>query len=516
MPYGPSMTLIRDVRIVPIGGVTAPHGRVDLRLRDGRLSAVEASLTPERGEEVHDGGGRWAMPGLWDQHVHMGQWVLMSMRLDTAAVRSPEEACALVRDAVAGMRPGETLQGWGHRSATWSRRPRVAELDAVSGGRPVVLISGDGHHGWMNSMAMAMLGVPARDGVVEEAEWFALYPRLMELPGVAQGMERRYAGVVRAANALGVTGVVDMEFAHGYLDWPRRFAGVPGCDPVDTLRVRAAIYEEGLSGVLGAELRTGDSLLPGRGEEPGGPMLTMGPLKVIADGSLNTRTAYCCEPFADAHEDQEPCGVQNVAPERLTELMRIATRGGLEVAAHAIGDAAVRDVVGSFAESGARGSVEHAQLVRFEDVGRMADLDLSVSAQPAHLLDDRDVTDACWPDRGDRCFALRSMGAAGVDVRLGSDAPVSPLDPWLEIASAVHRSADAREAWHPEQALTVEQALACSTDGATTLAVGSLADVVLLDADPLAVPSDSREASAYLREMRVGATFVAGRLVASQ
>ena len=75
---------------------------------------------------------------------------------------------------------------------------------------------------------------------------------------------------------------------------------------------------------------------------------------------------------------------------------------------------------------------------------------------------------------------------AGVTLALGSDAPVSPLDPWLAIAAAVHRSADDRDPWHPEQALTAREALAASTDGQGTLGVGSRGDIVLLDADPLA------------------------------
>ena len=80
-----------------------------------------------------------------------------------------------------------------------------------------------------------------------------------------------------------------------------------------------------------------------------------------------------------------------------------------------------------------------------EALGRFADLGLIASVQPAHLLDDRDSTEALWPDRLDRCFALRSMTTAGIPLRLGSDAPVSPLDPWLAMAAAVHRSADERE-----------------------------------------------------------------------
>lgn len=510
--------LIRDVRLVPVGDrgrrgsarasgtETEPsEGLVDVRIRDGVVEAVAPGLDAD-GLEVHDGGGRWAMPGLWDAHAHLGQWVQMSMRLDTSAARSPEEACSMVRAGLRHLAPGETLQGWGHRSATWSREPSVAELDEVSGAHPVVLISGDGHHGWANTRAMDLLGVAHRPGVIEEAEWFGVFPQLMELPGVTGAMEARYSDVVARINATGITGVVDMEFSDSFRAWPRRFAGAHG-SPVDTVRVRTATYAEGLEAVLGAGLRSG-ARLPG-----GGGLLEMGPLKIISDGSLNTRTAYCCEPFADGADFAEPCGVQNVPPAELLALLSRAHGAGLEVAVHAIGDRAVGEAVDAFEATGARGSVEHVQLIRWGDVPRMAALGIRASVQPAHLLDDRDVSVQCWPDRLDRTFALRTMREAGVALRFGSDAPVSPLDPWLEIAAAVHRSADARDPLHPEQALTAAEALADSTDGQGTLAPGARGDVLLLDRDPLAIPITSREASAALRETRVAATVVAGRLV---
>src|SRR3546814_7113287 len=120
-------------------------------------------------------------------------------------------------------------------------------------------------------------------------------------------------------------------------------------------------------------------------------------------------------------------------------LMLRAHQNGLEIAVHAIGDAAVHEALDSFAVTGAHGSIEHAQLIRTQDIPRLAASRLRASVQPAHLLDDRDVTEHCWPDRMDRCFNLRSMADQGGALRLGSAAPVAPLDPWLAMAAAVHR-----------------------------------------------------------------------------
>ena len=259
--------------------------------------------------------------------------------------------------------------------------------------------------------------------------------------------------------------------------------------------------------MIAAGLRTGDPL-PG-----GGGLIAMGPLKVISDGSLNTRTAWCHQPYADAGNDPHPYGLPNLTADELVGVMRRATDAGLRMALHAIGDAAVTAGLDAYAATGATGTIEHAQLTAVEDVRRMGRLGIVASVQPAHLLDDRDVTAACWPDRAERCFMLRSMLDAGVRLALGSDAPVAPLDPWLAMAAAVHRSADAREPWNPAEALTPAQALAASTDGATTVRAGSPADLVLLDADPLATRGDTADAAARLRTMPVAATLVGGRVV---
>jgi predicted amidohydrolase YtcJ len=512
LPLYPQL-LLRNVRIVPVGGVPAPDGAVDVRMQGGRIVGLAPSLAADASDEdVHDGEGRWAIPGLWDHHVHLAQWADTLARVDMTGTRSAEEVLARVRshlDELPGSDRDSVVIGFGHRSATWPRQPTVAELDAVSGQHPVVLVSGDGHNGWLNSSALALLGAPATEGALAENDWFPVWGRLADLPGSREARDTAYQLAVLRASARGIVGVGDMEFGDGFRDWPTRFAR-----GIRDLKVRVATYPDGLDAVLAAGLRSGDIL----GESGG--LVRMGPLKIISDGSLNTRTAYCDEPYAGGSGLAHPCGLANYSATELTELAARATQAGLRMAIHAIGDAAVAAALDVFAGTGATGTIEHAQLMRPADIARMARLGVGASVQPAHLLDDRDVTAQCWPDRADRCFPLRSMVDAGVAVLLGSDAPVSVLDPWLAMAAAVHRSADEREPWNDAEALTVGQALAASTDRQPTLGVGSRADVVLLDADPLtlAAPAGSGAGSASsaavaqrLRAMPVAATYVGGR-----
>jgi predicted amidohydrolase YtcJ len=502
---GVTSLLIRNARLAPLGvGETTPDRPVDIAVEHGVVSAVGARVDRPAGAEEIDAEGRWVIPGLWDQHTHLAQWTLSSQRLDLAGARSPEDAVRLVAERIVD-HPGLPVIGWGHRSASWHREVTVAELDAVSGDTAVVLISGDGHHAWLNTTALLHLAMPVRDSVVRETEWFAAYPRLVTLVGSDGTSPEAYRRMLDDAAGRGVTGLVDFEFGAGIEEWSERWG--QGCD---RLRIRAATYGHHLDDVIAAGLRTGDPL-PGCDDRA-----TMGPLKIISDGSLNTRTAWCCEPYGDAHRLEHPSGQPNLSGAELREQLARAHAAGLEIATHAIGDAAVQEALAAYADTGARGSIEHAQMARRDDVRRMAQLGVRASVQPAHLLDDRDLTDRIWGERAERCFAFRWMLDDGVELVLGSDAPVSPLDPWLAMAAAVHRSADERGAWHGEQALTVREALAASVDGQPTIAPGSRGDVVLLDRDPLLRdldPADTATLGRELRAMPVALAAVAGLVV---
>ena len=489
-------------------GATRDSGAtVDIRIRDGRIDEVApgGSLRPGASVPVLAAQGRWALPGLWDHHVHMTQWALSYSRLDTSAAADPGHACRLVAQALrhgAAHTPTGMLTGWGHRLAEWPRQPTVAELDAVSGSTPVVLISGDGHHGWVNSAAQRLLGVSPRQDVVAEEEWFDLYGTLDSLPGAEAESEAGIPLAVQRARERGVVGIVDLEFARPWEQWPQRYAA--GVGP---WRVRTGVYPARLEEIIAMGWRTGTTL-PGTGG-----MVTQGPLKIISDGSLNTRTAWCCEPYADGGDLADPAGKANLSVHQMVELVARGHAHGLSAALHAIGDAAVSAVLEVFEVTGARGTIEHAQLLRPADLPRWARLPVTASVQPAHLLDDRSVTEHCWPDRAERSFMVGGLLRAGIPVALGSDAPVAPLDPWLAMATAVHRGPPAEPGWHEEQAISAREALAASVDG-QRLAPGARGDVVLTDADPLGrsgrAGRPSGEVAESLRAMSVAATVIGG------
>jgi predicted amidohydrolase YtcJ len=478
--------IVRNARIAGHDGPT------DLILRDGVIasivpSSVSSSSMPA---DFLDAGGRWAMPGLWDAHVHFSQWVVRRQRVDLAPAESAAHAVAIMREALAA-RDDDVLIGYGFRDGLWPDVPTRAALDAIAPERPVILISGDLHCGWLNTAAAALLGVHALpdDGMLRETEWIGTLDRL---DADHQPSIDAYRQTAEAAAARGVVGIVEFENADNTTLWPARVTA-----GVTSLRVEASVWPDRLDEVIGRGLRTGDAL------EASG-IVTMGRLKIVVDGSLNTRTAYCWDPYPGAAATSaHPCGMLSVAPEEVEELLVRARGAGIAPAVHAIGDRANAAVLDAFELLGIAGTIEHAQLVSRSDFERFGRLGLTASVQPEHAMDDRDVADRYWHGRTDRAFAFQSLHAAGATLALGSDAPVAPLDPWIAISAAVGRRRDGREAWHPAERLAARVAVDASTRGAS-VSPGAVADLVIVDADPTTMDADG------LRDMPVAATLLGG------
>lgn len=501
--------LIRQVRSFDAATGEVSRAPVDLRIRDGVITEISETsaaegLSPAQGEEVHEGDGALAIPGLWDRHVHTGQLAQAHARLDTAGADSVGVILELVRAELAARRDAgmtaQALIGFGHRLVDFAIPPTVPALDGATGSVPTVLIGGDAHHAWLNSAALRLLDLPPRDGIVAEEEWFSVVPRLPELPGVAEAIVTGAAMLQRQALQRGVVGLVDMEWGRPWETWPHRSP---------RMRIRTAVYPEELAAAPGP---TG-TVLDARG------LVTMGPLKVIVDGALGSHSAYTRESYTDGH-GYAGRGVLSVGPDALRDALAQARARGLTAAVHAIGDAAAQVALEAIRATGISASIEHAQMLTDHDIAAMASLGVIASVQPAHLLDDRDATESLWPGHAGQAFRLRDLLRAGVPLALGSDAPVAPLDPWLAMAAAVHRSADERPGWHAEQLLQPREALAASTDGISALQVGGPGDVVLLGenpfadvplgADALMLDAAAREAALRLRETAVLETFVAG------
>jgi len=482
----PPSLLIRRVRLGS-GGPT-----VDVRTSGGAIAQI-GDLTPGTRESTIDGTGATLLPGFVDGHLHMVQWATSRSHIDVGAARSARHAVQLLVAAVSDRAERTTvLVAYGFRDGLWTEPPHKDLLEAALPGRALAIMSQDLHAMWLSPAGLAQIGVDHPTGVLREQECMAARFAIgaLESAGVVDGW---VVDATRALARVGITEVIDYEFADNATDWVRRTASGQVA-----VRVRASVWQPWLDESIERGLRTGDPVADTRG------LVEVGPFKLISDGSLNTRTAYCYEPYPDAPSPQDAYGLQLIAPDELAALMAKGDRHGLRPAVHAIGDHANAVALAAFEQVGCAGRIEHAQLVRAQDAHRFARPGLVTSVQPQHATADRDVADHHWHGRTAQAFPYAALLAAGARLELGSDAPVAEPNPWHAVTAAVARTDDDRPPWHPEQAIPLQAALAAASAGRTAIRPGARADLVLAAADPADL------GLADLRDIPVLATVLGG------
>ena len=492
---GETVAVLANVRLTG-GERVDPFGTdpVDVHIADGVIVDIAPAGVLARRGRVLDGGGARVIPGLWDHHDNTVQWALAAQREGLGAAGSAAEA-ARIMGAAPVLADGRRI-GNGFRDALWPDAPTVAVLDAATGDIPTYLINADVHSVWLNSAALRREGVePDPTGMLREGPAFEISRRLNAVDAAIS--DPLVTVMAQEAASRGVVGIVDLDMAWNEEAWARRLAA-----GFDLLRVEFGIYPQFLDRAISEGLQSG---APVRGVAS--RLARVGPLKVITDGSLGTRTAACSHAYpGDPHNH----GLLTVDPGTLVDLMTRATGAGITSAIHAIGDIANSHALDAFAASGATGSIEHAQLVAHADIPRFALLGVSASVQPEHAIDDRDITDSIWAGQTAQPYPLRALADTGANLLFGSDAPVSPLDPWAAMAAAVFRTRDGREPWQPQEGVDAATAVAASTHGGSSAGAriepGARADLALCERDPLA------SSETELRGMTVTATLLSGRL----
>jgi predicted amidohydrolase YtcJ len=474
------------------------------RIAGGVGTHETALASPDR----VDLGGRCVVPGFNDSHVHFPTWALAQRQVRLEGTASLDEALARVAAAAPEVQPGGWLRGLGWRSGDWSPpvEPTKEALDRVTGDTPAALMARDYHSLWLNSAALARAngdleiagGVVERDeqgeptGVLrEECAWHFRDTHVR--PTEDEMVDASRAGV-RIAIARGVTSVHDKDGWLGAVGVWQRLREEGSLH----LRVWQSLPAEHVDELATLKMRSGF----------GDDLVRVGYLKAFMDGTLGSQTARMLD----------GSGVQITSREELVEIVRRGAEAGWPVAVHAIGDLANREALDAFEETrdlwhprGLRQRIEHAQLLAHEDIARFARIGVAASVQFSHAPSDRKLAERFWAGKTDRAYAYRSLWDAGTLVANGSDAPIEELDPWAGVCAAVSRD------WHPEQGLTLDEALQATTVNSAWLArdehrrgrllPGFLADLVVLDRDPFDLAPEE------LDEIQVVATMLGGRWV---
>jgi predicted amidohydrolase YtcJ len=516
------------------GDGPAPGAARSMLIRDDRIVAVgpaervRAAAAP--GARVVRLDGAAIVPGLIDAHCHLCDVGYLASGADCSQPAAPDIPAiqARLRDAAARTPPESWVTGSGYveYKLRERRHPTRADLDAAVPGRPAILFHTSLHACVLNTPALREAGLDDRqrdppdghygrdpegrlDGVVHEGPTFTLL-----WGGLGRDMARMDAAaraqlITRAGRhfaALGVTAACDADTRRASL------TGYAEADEQAALPVRIAglVVHDEADWLLGSGLRGRRS-----------PRLTADSVKIWADGGMSSRTAaihgsYPVPPYGS--------GILYFAPDELTAMVREFDASGLQVCIHAQGDRAIETVLDSYAavlgsRSGnpLRHRIEHGGSLFGPLAARAAALGIVVAAQPGMLSILGDGFAEALPERSDELFGYASWRRAGIRVAGSSDAPVITADPLVGIRDAVLRRTASGRVLGPAERLAVRDALALYTTQAAvamrrerelgSLEPGKLADFVVLDRSPLAVPPEQ------LTGIRVLATVVGGQPV---
>ncbi len=477
--------------------------------------------------------GGLLVPGFVDPHVHFlaGGESLASVQLRDA--KTPEELSERIRRFAEAIEPGEwILNGaWNHKN--WGGElPTRDWIDAVTPENPVFVTRLDGHMGLANSTALRLAGIDGETAEVEGGTIVrddsgrplgVLKDNAMRLvfDVIPNPSDARLDHFLDAAMAYvagnGVTSVHDV-FADDFDSWASletyRRAEHEG-------RLRTRVYS--VTPLADWQRLSEEIAAHGSGND----WLKIGGVKGFMDGSLGSHTAAFLEPFTDTPGES---GFLINTLDDLRAWIEGADAADLQVAVHAIGDRAIRDLLDIYHDVEAahgtrdrRFRMEHAQHIHPDDLKRFAEQSVLASMQPYHAIDDgRWAEEVIGPERARTTYAFKSLIDSGAHLAFGSDWYVAPATPLEGIYAAVTRrtlDGENPEGWIPEQRITVERALHAYTyegayasfeeDRKGTIEVGKLADMVLLDRDLTSIPPET------IPETRILKTIVGGKTVYS-
>lgn len=515
------------------GAIAVKAGRIMALGDNDEISALADSKT----ERVNL-NGRLGIPGMMDSHFHFYDWAMGRQQLDLARVKSLDELLDQVAQAAGNSAHEKWILGQGWNESDWPEHtmPRRDDLDAMAPAHPVALWRCDLHLVSVNSRALELAGIDETtpdppDGVIEKDSsgrptgiLRELAPNLVKTVIPAPNADEIVAAMrdgISHLHTLGLTGLHDVRLMGGLEGAPALKAWQLLNEKGElALRCWVSLAGERIEEAIALGLRTG------LGDEH----LRIGHLKYFADGGMGARTAWMLEPYLDA-EYGMPLG----SMAELSRNIAAAEKAGLAVMVHAIGDRANREVITtleglaklrnetkerSFVPPVLPHRIEHTQMIRSEDIQRLAKLKVAACVQPHNMILDINMIEESVGPRGRWTYAYKEMIDAGIPVLFSSDAPVCDPSPLVGIHAAVtrqRRDGTPAGGWYPEQRISVEDAVRGYTTAPAafygqsrqmgTLTPGKRADMTILDRDIFQV--DPME----IADTRVEMTIFDGRIV---
>ena len=515
-------TLNANRELQQFSAIQFTDDRVDRFIADGEE-------LPEQAYLLIDGEGQTLIPGLIDAHGHILSYGLSLLRVDLAGTETEQEAVQRVVEFAENSEQLEWIQGRGWNQVLWDSNefPSAVSLDAALLDKPVWLSRVDGHAGWANSAAMELAGVDRRsedpDGgqIIRDENGNptgvfidnAMALIRSQIPAIS--MEEQKFALRTAMLELAKQGLTSVHDAG---------AGS------STIEAYKQLLDDGPLPIrVNVMLSAGDSFYEQRLNEghyrSADDTLTMNSVKIAADGALGSRGAAMIDDYSD---QSGHTGLLLHNPERLEYFMRAAMNAGFQVNTHAIGDNANKVVLDNYeqliAETNSRAMrhrVEHAQILRYEDILRFAELGVIPSMQATHATSDKNMAvDRIGDVRIQGAYAWRKLIDAGALIANGSDFPVESPNPFFGLHAAITRQDKSNQppsGWFPEEKMTALEAFASFTIDAAysghqenllgTLEPGKKADFIILDRDIFAI--DESE----IWQIEVEQTWVNGQRV---
>ncbi len=497
--------------------VNERHPRAEaIAVKAGRIIFVGSNKDVKAFEgnraRVVDLKGNTVVPGLTDSHYHLSGVGAREMNLNLEGTDSLEAFLAKVKERVDRAKPGDWVTGRGWIETFWKPQtfPTRWDLDKISPNNPVYLTRADGHASIANSEALKIASIDKstpnpfggeflKDAKTGEPTGMLIdsaqgrvgtrvprgdtdEPEQALLIGIKRSLELGWCELQIPGNSFGEVELIKKLFGEGKIKL-RIYDAVSGPGPSSQ-----RLLSEGA--VIGAF----DNHFTVRG------------IKAYMDGALGSRGAALLEPYSDAPNTS---GFFTTKEDALLPMFIEALRQGIQVETHAIGDRGNRTILDLYEKAlkavppeqrkvrEPRWRVEHSQIVSPVDIPRFAQLGVIPSMQPSHAIGDLHFAPSrLGMKRLEGAYAWQSFIKSGSIIPGGSDAPVERGEPMIEFYAAVARKDQkgfSGEGWHPEQAVSREQALKMFTIWAAyaafeekskgSIEVGKLADLTVFSAD---------------------------------